>query len=87
VVPIATAALQEERLNVAVEEVAGDVAGAGLAAGLELLEVAGAHLRGDLEADVDQLTDVRVVKRVLLVVAQGADELLARPTIDDSGGG
>ena len=70
----------------AVEEIAGDVTGAGLAAGLELLEVAGAHLGGDLEADVDQLADVRVVERVLLVVAQGTDELLARPTIHDSGG-
>ena len=70
----------------AVEEVAGHIARAGLAAGLELLEVARAHLGGDLEADVDELADVGVVERVLLVVAQGADELLAGPAVDDGGG-
>ena len=41
----------------AVEEVAGHITRAGLAAGLELLEVARAHLGGDLEADVDELAD------------------------------
>ena len=71
----------------AVKEIAGDVTGAGLAAGLELLEVAGAHLGGDLEAHVNQLADVRVVERVLLVVAQGTNELFAGPAVDDGGGG
>ena len=38
----------------AFQQVAGDVAGAGLAAGLELLEVARAHLGGDLDEQDEQ---------------------------------
>ena len=35
---------------------------------------------------MDELADVGVVERILLVVAQGADELLAGPAVDDGGG-
>ena len=36
---------------------------------------------------MDELADVGVVERVLLVVTQGADELLTGPAVDDGGGG
>lgn len=74
--------LSEEGLHVAVQEVAGDAFGDDGFVGFEGVEVAVSHLGGDLEADVEELADVRVVARVGLVVREGADVLFAGPGLD-----
>ena len=52
----------------AVEEVAGDAFGDDCFVGFQGVEVAVAHLGGDLEADVEKLADVGIVAGVALVV-------------------
>src|SRR5215204_2204316 len=58
----------EERLDVAVVKVLGDVAADHLSVLLQHPEVAFAHLGRDLVADVQELAQGRVVERILLVV-------------------
>ena len=84
--PIA-AILQKKRLHVAVEEVLGDAAGNDGAVFVEGLDVGFAHHRGDLEADVEELTDVRIVERIALIVAERAGEFFARPFVHGFGAG
>ncbi len=70
-----------------IKEVRRHISGDALFVGLECLQVAVAHLRGDLEADVQELAEAGVVGRVALIVAQRGDELLAGPAVDGLGSG
>ena len=67
--PGSLATLEKQQLHVAVAEVLGDAAGNDGAVVVEGFDVGFTHHRGDLEADVKELADVGVVKRVALVVA------------------
>ena len=51
----------------------------------ESIQIAVAHLGRDLEADVQQLPEARVVGRVALVMTQSGGELRARPALDHLG--
>lgn len=64
---------QEQWLDVAFEQVVGDVFGDHFAIGFEGVEVGIAELCGDFEADVEELAEVRVVAGISgLVVGREA---------------
>ena len=71
---------QKYRLDVAFPQVRGHVLGHCRLVGLQRLQVARPHLGGDLEADMKQLPEAGVVRRILLVVAQGRCVLLRWPS-------
>lgn len=66
----------------AFEKIARDALGNDGVIGFESVEVGVTHLSGDLEADVEELTDVGVVAGVTLIVSEGADVLFAGPVVD-----
>jgi len=66
----------------ALEEVLGDVAGDGLGAGVEHVQVARALLGGDFVADMQQLAEVRVEFRTARVVTQRGGVLGGGPAGD-----
>ena len=66
----------------ALQQITGDAPGNDFLVRLESVEVAVAHLRRDLEANVKELTNVGIVAWIALVVCQSADILLAGPTVD-----
>jgi hypothetical protein len=78
---------QEQRLHVAVEEVAGDVLRHDGLVCFQGIEVGVAKLGRDLEADVEELAKMGVVERVRQIVAERAGELVAGPAVDLLGGG
>ena len=69
----------KQRLQVALVEVLVTFLAIVGSQAFEHLQVAVAHLRGDLVADVDQLPQVRVERRAARIVPQRGDELLRRP--------
>ena len=77
-----TSLRQEERFDVALEQILRHIARDGGLAGFEHLQVLVTHLGGDLVADVKQLAQVGIEAGVLLVVAQRGDELLGGPAVD-----
>lgn len=71
----------------AIEEVLGDAAGDDGAVVVESFDVGFTHHRGDLETDVEELADVRIVERIALIVTKRASELIAGPGVNGFGGG
>ena len=66
----------------ALEEVLGDVAGDGLGAGVEHVQVARALLGGDFVADMQQLAQAGIELRAFGIVPQGGLELGGGPAGD-----
>src|SRR4051812_48892950 len=78
---------QEQRLDVALEQVFRDVAGDAGFAGLQHVEILVSHLGGYLEAHVQQLAQIRIEPWILLIVTQRGRVLFGSPSIDDCRGG
>ena len=69
--------VQKQRLEVALEQIAGDVLADDRRMGLERIGVDGAEFGRQPEADVDELPEIGVERGAGRVVLQGADELPA----------
>ena len=65
-----------------VVQVERHIARDGFFAGVQHIQITIAHLRRDLETDVQQLPDAFIVERIRCVVAHGAGELFAGPCSD-----
>ena len=74
---------QEQRLDVAFEEIFRDVARDTGFAALQHVEIFVAHFCRHLEAHMQQLAEIRIEARILLIVAERRRILFGAPCVDD----